>query len=89
MKRKAVVIGVTAVVASILAACGHDHSDEGSTPPPSTVPPVTSIQDTSANILTNYATKPSETAAPFAVNGGAFVITDTSDSTLPFAVNAN
>jgi hypothetical protein len=90
MNRKIVAIGVAAVVASILAACGHDHSDSGSTtPPPSTTPPNTSVNVTTSELLANYATKPSETTSPVAVNGGAFTITDTSETTNPISVNAN
>lgn len=92
MKRKAVV-AVAVVIAGILAACGNDHSSEGSTTPttpstPSTPsPPSTSINVTTSELLANYATHPSETAAPVAVNGGAFTITDTSDTTTPISVD--
>jgi hypothetical protein len=37
----------------------------------------------------NYATQPSETASPVAVNGGAFTITDTSDTSTPISVIGN
>ena len=76
-----------------LAACGHDNSNVGSTPPtsgtPPSTPPSTSINVTTSQILTNYAQQPSESAEPFAVNGGAFTITDTSDQTAPIPVSAN
>ena len=76
-----------------LAACGHDNSGAGPTPPtsgtPPSTPPSTSINVTSSQILSNYAQQPSETAEPFAVNGGAFTITDTNDQTAPIPVSAN
>jgi hypothetical protein len=89
MKRTASVIGVATVVASVLAACGHDDHNSGSTTTttPPTPPPSTTINVTTAELLANYASQPSETAAPLTVNGGAFNITDTSEITTPISVN--
>lgn len=89
MKRKATVIGVATVVASVLGACGHDDNNSGSTATttPPTPPPSTAINVTTAELLANYASQPSETGSPVAVNGGAFNITDTSDTTTPISVN--
>ncbi|HEY0341502.1 MAG TPA: hypothetical protein VGC34_11900 [Steroidobacteraceae bacterium] len=87
MKRKSVVIGVAAAVAGILSACGHDH--DGGSPPTPPPPANTNISVTTSELLTGYAEKPSETAQPLAVNGGAFTITDTSDNSAPLSVNGN
>ena len=87
MKRRASVIGVATVVASILAACGHDDNNSGMTTTPPTPPSSTAINVTTAELLANYATQPSETASPVVVNGGAFTITDTSDTTRPISVD--
>ena len=89
MKRKAAVIGVATVVAGVLAACGHDDNNSGmtTTPTPPAPPASTTINVTTAELLANYATQPSETASPVAVNGGAFNITDTSDTTTPISVD--
>ena len=87
MKRRASVIGVATVVASILAACGHDDNNSGMTTTPPAPPSSTAINVTTAELLANYATQPSETASPVVVNGGAFTITDTSDTTRPISVD--
>jgi hypothetical protein len=89
MKRKAAVIGVATVVAGVLAACGHDDNNSGmtTTPTPPAPPASTAINVTTAELLANYATQPSETASPVAVNGGAFNIADTSDTTTPISVD--
>ena len=87
MKRKTVVIGVAAAVAGILSACGHDHS--GGEPPVTPPPTNTNVMVTTSELLTGYAEKPSETAAPILVNGGVFSISDTSETTNPIAVNGN
>ncbi len=90
MKRKAAVIGVATVVAGVLAACGHDDNNSGMTTmptPPAPPPASTTINVTTAELLANYATQPSETASPVAVNGGALNITDTSDTTTPISVD--
>ena len=89
MKRKVAVIGVATVVTGILAACGHDHDNSGSTttPTPPAPPPSTTVNVTTAELLANYATRLSETASPVAVNGGAFNITDTSETTEPISVD--
>ncbi len=77
--------------ALLLAACGHDYSMSGSTttPPPSSPPPSTTVNVTTSQLLTQYAQQTSETAEPFAVNGGAFSITDTSDSSESIPVSTN
>jgi len=81
MQRKLVILGAAAFAAASLAGCGdHDHSS-GQAPPVSTTQSV----DT-AGVLA-LAQKPSETSAPFAVDDGAFAITDTSDTSAPIGVN--
>ena len=87
MKRRASLIGVATVVAGILAACGHDDNNSGMTTTPPTPPSSTAINVTTAELLANYATQPSETASPVVVNGGVFTITDTSDTTRPISVD--
>jgi hypothetical protein len=42
---------------------------------------------TTAELLANYATQPSETATPVPVIAGAFNITDTSDTSAPIGVD--
>lgn len=77
----------------LLAGCGHDHAAPAmsSMPPPSSPPPPSSmnVSVTTSQLLTNYAQQSAETTAPFAVNGGAFTINDSSDTSEPIAVSAN
>lgn len=87
MKRTASIIGVATVVAGVLAACGHDDNNSGMTTTPPTPPSSTAINVTTAELLANYATQPSETASPVVVNGGVFTFTDTSDTTRPISVD--
>ena len=96
MKHKAVLIGVATVVAGVLAACGHDGQNSvatttptttTTTPTPPTPPASTAVDVTTAELLANYATQPSETATPVPVIAGAFNITDTSDTSTPIGVD--
>ena len=97
MKHKAVILGVATVVAGVLAACGHDGqnsvatttptSTTPTTPPTPTPPASTAVNVTTAELLANYATQPSETATPVPVIAGAFNITDTSDTSAPIGVD--
>ena len=88
MKRKAAVIGVATVVAGILAACGHDDNNSGATTTsaPPTPPASTPVNVSTNELLDYYAVHPSETASPVPVNGGAFNITDTSETATPISV---
>ena len=96
MKRKAAILGGAAVVAGVLAACGHDGQNSvatttptttTTTPTPPTPPASTAVNVTTAELLANYATQPSETATPVPVIAGAFNITDTSDTSAPIGVD--
>jgi uncharacterized lipoprotein YajG len=91
MKITSIFVGAAIV---LLAGCGHDHSSgmtsmPPSNPPPSSPPPSTNVSVTTSQLLTNYAQQSSETAAPVAVNGGAFAINDSSETSEPIAVSAN
>lgn len=97
MKHKALLIGVATVVAGVLAACGHGGQNSGATTPPTSTTPTppttppppasTAVNVTTAELLANYATQPSETATPVAVIAGAVNITDTSDTSAPIGVD--
>ncbi len=68
-----------------LAACSNnDHPDASLAPVP--VPQTPEALDT-AQVLA-IAEKPSESATPFAVNGGLVTLTDTSETSSPIAVDA-
>jgi hypothetical protein len=97
MKHKAFLIGVATVAAGVLAACGHNGQNSGTTTMPTstttttpttpTPPASTAVNVTTAELLANYATQPSETATPVPVIAGAFNITDTSDTSAPIGVD--
>ena len=96
MKHKAFLIGVATVVAGVLAACGHGGQNSVATTTPTTTtttpttpppPASTAVNVTTAELLANYATQPSETATPVPVIAGAFNITDTSDTSAPIGVD--
>jgi hypothetical protein len=82
MKRKKALIGAAAVAAASLAGCGGNSSGSASVPPPAVLP----TQLDTAQVLV-VAQSTSEVASPLAVNDGAVMFTDTSDSSE--AVNIN
>ncbi len=89
MKSKLLILGVICAATGLVAACHHDSGGSGSTtPPPTTPPPSTTMSLDTAQILA-LAQVTSETSSPFAVDGGAFVQTDTSETSAPIAVNGN
>ena len=88
MKRK--VATTAACAAAVLAsACGGgDHGSPMPSPPSAPQPPPTSsnqMLDT-AQVLA-LAKQTSETSSPFAVNGGALTLTDTSDTSESISVD--
>ena len=75
-----------ATTAGLLSACGSNHN---STPPTSsqTPPPSSSNQMLDTAQVLALAQQSSETSMPFAVNGGALTLTDTSETSEPASVN--
>jgi hypothetical protein len=70
--------------AGFLAACSNNDHPDASLPP---VPiPQTPQALDSAQVL-SIAQKPSETASPFAVNGGLVTLTDTSETSSPIVID--
>ena len=86
MKRKVAI--VTACAPAVLAsACGggdHNGSPMPSAPQP---PPTSSNQMLDTAQVLALAKQTSETSSPFAVNGGALTLTDTSDTSEPISVD--
>ena len=70
--------------AGILAACGGPDHPNASLPP---VPIPQTPQALDAAQVLALAQKTSETASPFAVNGGLVTLTDTSETSSPIAVD--
>jgi hypothetical protein len=88
MKSKFLILG-SMCAASLVAACHHDsNGSTTTTPPPTNTPPSTTMALDTAQVLA-LAQVTSETSAPFAVNGGAYTQTDTSENTAPITVNGN
>jgi hypothetical protein len=80
MSSKLFSLAALSLTAALTAGCGGDHS----APPPA--PPTSQSLDTAQVLL--LAEQMSETTAPFAVNGGAVTLNDTSETSAPIAVNA-
>jgi hypothetical protein len=69
--------------AGILAACSNDHPNASLPPVP--IPQTPQALDT-AQVLA-LAQKTSETGNPFVVNGGLVTLNDTSETSVPIAVD--
>jgi hypothetical protein len=86
MKRKLTALTAATAAAAAVSSCGGgDGSGSASNPPPP--PPGGTAYVSTATILEQARTT-SETAAPYPVNDGALVFTDTSDSAPPSQVDA-
>jgi hypothetical protein len=84
MHTKTAVLFTLGLCAGFLAACSNNDHPNASLPP---VPvPQTPQALDSAQVLA-IAQKPSETASPFAVDGGLVTITGTSETSSPIAVD--
>ena len=82
MKHKMAILGVAAITAGSISACGGDNGQATAMSPP---PIVNQSLDT-AQVLVQ-ARQTSEISSPYAVNDGALVLTDTSDTTEPVSIN--
>ena len=90
MKRKLAIMTSVGLAAGLVSGCGGgDHgqtsvggmgSGGGSTMP-------SSVSLSTGDVLT-LAQKTSETASPYAVDGGALMLTDTSETSEPLSINA-
>jgi len=84
MKTKLAVLSAMGVAATLVTACGHDDHTAMNPPPPP--PPTVQSLDTAAVLA--LAKMSSETDAPFAVDDGAVVLTDTSETSDPINVDS-
>jgi hypothetical protein len=86
MKYRMAIVGAAAVAAGSISACGGGGGGQAAatTPPPG----LTSQSMDTAQVLAQ-AWQSSETSSPYPVNGGALVLTDTSDATEPVSVNGS
>jgi len=87
MKSKILILVALCTATCILAACGgNDNGSSSSTTP--TPPPTTSnVQALDTAQVLALAQVTSETSTPFAVNGGALVLVDTSENSSPITVD--
>jgi len=82
VKHKMAILGVAAIVAGSISACGS--GDNGLAMSPS--PGVTSQSLDTAQVLAQ-ARQSSEISSPYPVIDGALALTDTSDTTEPVGIN--
>ena len=85
MKRKLAIMTSVGVAAGLVSGCGGGDNGQAAAPGGSMTP--TSVSLSTGDVLT-MAQKSSESAAPFAVDGGAVVLADTSETAEPINVNA-
>ena len=89
MNSRTLVLSAVGLSAGMLVAgCSSNSSAPTTTVAP---PPPVSQTTTQANTsqVLGIAQETSEVDTPFVVNGGAFTITDTSDTTDPLPINTN
>jgi hypothetical protein len=86
VKHRMAILGVAAIAAGSISACGGDNGQAvAAAPPPARV--ANQSLDT-AQVLAQ-ARHPSESSTPYPVNDGALVLTDTSDTTEPMSINGS
>jgi hypothetical protein len=81
MTRKLWILGAVALATALVSAC-NDGGHAG------TMPAAATVQRLDTSQVLALARQPSETGEPFAVNQGALVLTDTSETTEPVTVDA-
>jgi hypothetical protein len=84
MNRNRYVIGAAALATIILASCGGSDADSGGASTGSSTTSTASSFD-SADVWAQALQK-SQTTEPYAVNNGAVVFSDTSDTTEPISI---
>lgn len=83
VKHRIAILGVAAIAAGSMSACGGDNG-QAAMPPPS----MTGQSLDSAQVLAQ-ARHTSETSSPYPVNDGALVLTDASDTAEPISINGS
>jgi hypothetical protein len=88
MKRKVTIATACAAAAGLVSACGGgNHNSPPVTPPASSPPPTSSNQMLDTAQVLALAKQTSEMSLPIAVNGGALMLTDTSETSEPISVD--
>ena len=91
MKCRMVILGVAAVAAGSISACGGGGGGDSGQAMATAMPPPPSVTHQSldtAQVLAQ-ARHTSETSSPYPVNDDALVLTDTSDTTEPVSINGS
>jgi len=84
MKHRLVMLGLAAIVAGSLSACGGSDSSAVATTPP---PPPSSNQGLDTAQVLAQSRASSESSDPYAVNSGVVYLSDTLDTTDAAYVN--
>jgi hypothetical protein len=78
------ILGVAAIAAGSISACGGDNGQAAAPPPP---PARVANQSLDTAQVLAQARHTSESSSPYPVNDGALVLTDTSDTAEPMSIN--
>ena len=84
MKHTMAILGVAAIAAGSISACGGDNGQAAAPPPP---PARVANQSLDTAQVLAQARHTSESSSPYPVNDGALVLTDTSDTAEPMSIN--
>lgn len=91
MNHKMLILGALGVSAGLVIAGCSGSNGGGAAPGAGVTPPAPpsgqTTQEASTAEVLGLAQETSEVDAPFAVNGGAFTITDTSDTSSPLPID--
>jgi hypothetical protein len=83
VKHRIAIFGVAAIAAVSISACGGGDYGQAAAMPP----PIATTQSLDTAQVLAQARQISEISTPYAVNGGALVLIDTSDTTEPVSIN--
>ena len=84
MKHTMAILGLAAIAAGSISACGGDNGQTVAAPPP---PARVANQSLDTAQVLAQARHTSESSSPYPVNDGALVLTDTSDTAEPMSIN--
>jgi hypothetical protein len=84
VKHRIAILGVAAIAAGSISACGGDNGQAAAPPPP---PARVANQSLDTAQVLAQARHTSESSSPYPVNDGALVLTDTSDTAEPMSIN--
>jgi hypothetical protein len=89
MKRPIALMTACAAAAGLVSGCGGDDNSSGAPPASSSSPPppTSSNQSLDTAQVLAMAKYINDVSEPFAVNGGALTLTDTSETSEPVTIN--